>query len=93
MKKMTLFYLRGCPYCDKAKRAMAELNEENAAYAAVEADWVEENEHPELAEQYDYYYVPTIFADGKKLYEANPSQSYDEIKRSIRAALDAVCAE
>ena len=55
-------------------------------------DWVEESEQLELANSYDYYYVPTIFDGEKKLYEADPSQSYADIKQSIKAALDAVCA-
>lgn len=91
MKKMTLFYLRGCPYCDNARKALAELTKENDAYAAVEVDWVEESERLELANNYDYYYVPTIFAGEKKLYEADPSQGYVDIKQSVKAALDAVC--
>ena len=92
MKKITLFYLHGCPYCDNARKALAELTNENKAYASVEVDWVEESEQAELANGYDYYYVPTIFAGEKKLYEADPSQSYADIKQSIKAALDAVCA-
>ncbi len=91
MKKMTLFYLRGCPYCDNARKALAELTKENDVYAAVEVDWIEESERPELANNYDYYYVPTIFAREKKLYEADPSQGYVDIKQSVKAALDAVC--
>ena len=92
MKKITLFYLRSCPYCDNARKALAELTKENEAYASVEVDWVEESEQAELANGYDYYYVPTIFAGEKKLYEANPSQNYQDIKQSVKAALDAVCA-
>ena len=92
MKKITLFYLHGCPYCDNARKAFVELTKENGAYAAVEVDWVEESEQPELANSYDYYYVPTIFNGEKKLYEADPSQSYADIKQSVKAALDAICA-
>ena len=36
----------------------------------------------------DYYYVPTIYMGGRKLYEAHPSDDYDKIRRSVKAALD-----
>lgn len=90
MKKITLFYLETCPYCIHAKSALAELQSENPAYKDVEIDWIEESRQPELADQYNYYYVPTIFAGDIKLYEADPSQDYASIKESIRTALDNV---
>ena len=90
MKKITLFYLADCPYCHDARRALKELNEENPAYAAISVDWIEESQQAELANQYDYYYVPSIFAGGQKLYEVNPSEKYESIKKNIKEALDAV---
>ena len=92
MKKLTLFHLTDCPYCHNAKRALEELTRENPAYAAVEIEWVEERQHPDIAEQYDYYYVPTIFDGQKKLYEANPSERYEDCKQHVQAALDAALA-
>ena len=90
MQPVTLFYLTGCPYCVKAKRALEELKEENAAYEKVPLDWIEESREPELAGRYDYYYVPSLFLGERKLYEADPAQDYAAIKNSLRAALDAV---
>lgn len=90
MKKITLFYLEDCPYCHNARRALEELKKENPAYNEVEIDWIEESEHPELAGKYDYYYVPTIYAGDKKLYEARPSESYASCKENVKASLDAV---
>lgn len=90
MKKITLFHLNDCPYCHNAKRAIEELKKENPAYSEVDIDWIEESEQPEFARKYDYYYVPTIFADGKKLYEAKPSEDYAACKANVKAALDAV---
>ena len=90
MKKITLFHLTNCPYCLHAKKALAELLKENPAYGEIHIDWIEERQQPELAARYDYYYVPTIFAGEVKLYEADPSEDYDSIKRNIRAALDSV---
>ena len=39
-----------------------------------------------------YYYVPSMFIGTEKLYEAQPGQSYDEIKSHVKAALDAAMA-
>lgn len=89
MKKLTLFYLETCPYCINAKRALAELQEEKPAYGDVVIDWIEESRQPEIADRYDYYYVPTVYEGRTKLYEADPSQNYAAIKESLRAALDA----
>ena len=90
MKKIILFHLTHCPYCHNARRALEELTKENPAYGEVQIDWIEESQQPELANRYDYYYVPTIYAGDKKLYEASPSESYADCKENIRAALDAV---
>ena len=81
MKEIKLFYLKDCPYCHNAKRALNELVKENPAYNEVNVKWIEESEQPEIAEQYDYYYVPTIFAGDKKLYEAKPYEAYDTCKK------------
>ena len=88
MKKVLLFHLDDCPYCHYARRALKELVRENAAYAGVEVEWIEERRRPEIAAQYNYYYVPTIFYEGVKLYEAHPSEGYSDVKEHIRAALD-----
>ena len=90
MKKITLFYLSDCPYCHNARKALEELKKENPAYKEIEIDWIEESEQPEVAEQYDYYYVPTMYVDGRKLYEAKPSESYAACKENVKAVLDAV---
>ena len=81
--------MNGCPYCKGAKEALAELIEENPAYRQVAVDWYEESEHPEVVQGHSYYYVPSMFIDTEKLYEAQPGQSYDDIKAHVKAALDA----
>ena len=89
MQTLTLFYQETCPYCIKAEKAIRELREENPAYGGVEIEWIEETRQPALADLYDYYYVPTIFAGETKLYEASPLHDYKAIRRHIRAAFDA----
>lgn len=90
MKKITLFYLEDCPYCHFAKRAFKELIEEEPAYGEIQVDWVEESRQPEIAAQYDYYYVPTIFYGKERLYEAHPSEKYGDCKKNVKSALDLV---
>jgi glutaredoxin len=88
MKTITAFYLTHCPYCRNAKAALKELIEENKAYAAVTVDWYEESERPDVVKGHEYYYVPSMFIGDEKVYEAQPGQSYDEIKAHVKAALD-----
>ena len=90
MKEIEIFYLTSCPYCRNARKAVAELCAENPAYSSLRLNWIEEREHPEVADQRDYYSVPSLFYDGKKLYEAHFSHSYDVIKERIRIAFDQV---
>lgn len=88
MAAVTIFYQTWCPYCRHAKKAMESLRAENPAYAAVDVTWIEENRERALAAQYDYWYVPSVYQGEQKLYEADPSQGYAEIKASLKAALD-----
>ena len=87
-KKVLAFYLEGCPYCKQAREALKELTAENNNYASVNIEWVEENQHPEISEQYDYYRVPTMFVDGEKIYEAHPGEKYDECKSNVKKVLE-----
>lgn len=88
MKKITYFYIDFCPYCKNADRAIKELCSENEEYKKIEIRKINEDEHPEISEKYNYYYVPTFFVDGKKEYEAHPGESYDECKRTIKSIFD-----
>ena len=90
MKRIEIYHLNGCPYCANARRAIAELTEEDPAYGGIELVWIEEREHPELAEKRDYFRVPTLFCGEEKLYEADPSQGFAEIRSSVRKAFDRV---
>ena len=89
----TIFYMTGCPYCSKAKQALAELLTENPDYGQVVINWINETTEPEKAEGYDYYYVPTVFFGKKKLYEAHPGDDAAFIKESLRKALDEIIGE
>ena len=86
MKKLTIFYLDGCPYCDAARRALSELRGEDPA-SDVPVEWIDERAHAALADRFDYYYVPAVFDGERKLYEAKPSHSYETIRDALRGTI------
>lgn len=87
LKPLTMFYLSDCGYCDKVFRALDALYLENPAYREIAIHTIEESEHPEIADQYDYYAVPTFFCGNKKLFEAHLFMSYEAIRDEIRHVL------
>lgn len=88
MKKILAFEYASCPYCVQGKKALADLIEENPEYGKVEVEWIEENEHPEIIANYDYYATPSMFIDGEKKYEAHLFESYEECRGHIKDVLD-----
>ena len=88
MKTVEIFYLPGCPYCVKAKRAIGELKEEQDSYERVPLKWIDEAEEVDYANEHDYYYVPSVYYNGKKVFEAHPGDSMTKIKEGIRTAFD-----
>ena len=88
MKKITVLHLDDCPYCHNAKRAMDEIKAANPEFGKLEIEWIEESRQPELAKAHakDYYYVPSVFVDGKKIYEAHPGESYEECYAAVKKA-------
>lgn len=48
---------------------MQELCEENPEYAKIPVKMVEETQEKELADSYDYYYVPCFYIGQDKLSE------------------------
>ena len=69
------------------QRALDALYLENPAYREIAIHTIEESEHPEIADQYDYYAVPTFFCGNKKLFEAHLFMSYEAIRDEIRHVL------
>ena len=88
MKDLTMFYLDDCGYCHKAHQAMDELFAANPAYRDLKITRIEESRQPELADQYDYYAVPTFYVGGQKVFEAHIGMSYEAIKAEVKNALD-----
>ena len=69
MKKLKMFFFEGCPFCAKAEGFMKELIAENPEYGKIEIERIDEKKHPEIADLYDYYFVPTFYLDGEKIHE------------------------
>lgn len=87
MQKLTLFHFAACPYCQAARRYIAELQAEYPELRAVEIDLIDEKLCPDIAEQYDYWFVPTFFLGGNKLHEGACERA--DVERVLRAALNA----
>ena len=66
---MKLFYLKNCPYCRQALAWIQELYQQDIKYQCIPLEMIEESEQSELADTYDYYYVPCFFEGTKKLHE------------------------
>ncbi len=78
MKELTLFYFDGCPYCARALAWQKEIFAEHPEYRAVPLKMIDEHKEPAVAEQYDYWYVPTYFLEGVKLHEGVKSKELVE---------------
>lgn len=75
MKSVKMFITSWCPYCKMALSIMDELKNENPTYKDINVEIIDEEKNPEIAKEYDYYYVPTYFVDDKKLHEGIPSET------------------
>ena len=93
MKTLTMIEMAGCPYCANAHRAIEALRAEG--YEGVQVDFIDENNEPAKTQPFagQYYYVPSIFMDGEKLYEAQPGQSYDKIHAAVKSTFEAARAD
>lgn len=92
MREIEIFYLTGCPYCQNAQKAVAELLREEPAYDALTLRWIEETQQAALADSRDYYRVPSLFYAGDKLYECSPLHGYEAIKAHLKTAFDQALA-
>ena len=64
---------------------MEDLKNTNPEYANIEVTIIDEERQPDIANQYDYYYVPTYYVNGVKLHEGVPSK--DIIRKVFEAAI------
>jgi glutaredoxin len=86
MKPVKLFYLRDCPFCRKALRYIDEAKAAHPELREVAIETIEESEQPDVAERFDYYYVPTFYVGGEKVHEGGIWP--DEVEAVLRRALE-----
>lgn len=86
MKEITYFYLKTCPYCRQADEMIRQLISEEPKYAEVPVKKIEEREFPEIADSYDYYFVPCFYIGDRKMMEGVPTM--DMVKAAFQAALE-----
>ena len=87
MQKITMFTMASCPYCRAAHRWMEELLDEYPEYNDIELTVIDETEHPEIADRYDYYYVPTYYVGRDKVHEGVATK--EKVHRVFERALHA----
>lgn len=85
MKPVRMFMFEACPHCQRALAWMEECKKENPEYANVQIEIIDEKRHPDIADQYDYYYVPCYFINENKVHEGAAS------KEIIRRVLSTAC--
>lgn len=88
MKELTFFYLKTCPYCRQADSFINELILENPEFAKIKINKIEETENPQIANSYDYYYVPSFWIGQDKLHEGTITK--DAMRRVLNLALGKV---
>jgi glutaredoxin len=77
---LKIFILKNCPHCVDLLQWVKELYIEDSSYQDIEIEYIDEQESADIADQYDYYYVPSIFLDELKVHEGVASK---EIIKSI----------
>ena len=86
MKKITMIVIQGCPYCAAAFKAIDELKKN---FPPTTIDVVDENLEPARIKNFtDYYYVPTMYVDDKKIYEAHPGETFDECLANVKKVFE-----
>ena len=86
MKPVKLFYLKACPFCKRALQYIEAAQAAHPELAAVGIELVEESEQPEVADAFDYYYVPTFYIGGTKVHEGGIEAG--EVEALLRKALE-----
>ena len=87
MKKIQLFYLEYCPHCKRTRTDLDVLLKEDR-FKGLVIEMIEESEQKELADQYDYYYVPCFYVDGIKVKEG--ALSAKDVEEVLMMASDYV---
>ena len=88
MKEVKMFMFAACPHCKRAREMMNEIFAEDPEYTRVPLTIIDETKNPEIADQYDYYYVPTFYTGEEKIMEGVPTK--EAIEKVFAKALSKV---
>lgn len=88
MKPITMFIQARCPYCLQARCWMDELFAAHPEYRDIPLTVIDELKQPALADQYDYWLVPTFYMGDKKVHEgaATPEIVQNVFSRAFEEA-------
>ena len=86
MKEIKMFMFDGCPHCKRADEMIAELLAKHPEYKEIPFTKIDEHKNPEIADKYDYYYVPTFFVGDEKTAEGVPAE--ESIQKTFEKAYD-----
>jgi len=87
MKELTMFVLENCPHCKLALKCQEELMAEHPEYRDIAIKLIDEKKQPEIADKYDYYYVPSYFMGDEKLFEGHAEK--EDVEKVLKRALNA----
>jgi len=85
MKPLTVFILKLCPYCVKARTYIDELMSE-PQFSKLDIQYIYENKEKELADSFDYYYVPAFYQERQKLHEGAVSK--EQVREILKTVLE-----
>jgi thioredoxin 1 len=71
VKEIKLFMFDGCPHCKLAIDIMHKIIAENPQYKNIKITMIDEHKQPDIADKYDYYYVPTFYVGETKIHEGH----------------------
>ncbi|GHU71690.1 hypothetical protein AGMMS49992_06140 [Clostridia bacterium] len=85
MQNVLYFHFEACPYCQQANRWLDELMAESPEFRAIPMTRIDERKQPDVAERFDYYYVPTFYVGGRKVHEGAATR--EKVEAVLRQAL------
>ena len=86
MKDILMFILPNCPHCKLALRCQEELLAEHPQWKAIPIRIVDERKEAAFADAHDYYYVPTWYVDGVKVFEGHAEK--EDVEKVLRQAAE-----
>lgn len=86
MKDVLMFILPSCPHCKLALRLQEELLAEHPEWKDMPIRIVDERREAVFANAHDYYYVPTWYVGGEKVFEGHAER--EDVEKVLRQAAE-----